>query len=408
MTEELKQAAQQALMECPFCGSEPHDAHHIEYGRWAVTCRCGAKGASANTGPNATDAAKIKAYSDARTAWNTRALTQRPAAQEGEVDIKSRVSELIAEHGTLRAAARSLNIDVGYLSRLEHGDKVHPSSETLAKIGLRDAGVKYQRLVFLPTQPAAQATPDQFADASNKVAPVALRSVHLARDTAGMCVVRVNGRVAIRDNGDIIDHIATLEWFADTQQATPEPVQPFLVRDVAALLGASVPDVCKALAHLGHGQRSTNMEIKPEEALAVAEHIRAKAATPEPVGEQATMPRDAYDALERERDYWRTRARAMIDHAEGTCWYWMGDGSDHPESMVNSLPVVIRADQLRELMARPAPGVPPVTDDMLDAFVEVWSGQAVFFDWPEDRQEVLRQACSAMLAAAQAKGAGHE
>ena len=81
MTTELTKAAQQALMECPFCGSEPHDAHHIEYGRWAVTCRCGAKGASANTGPNATDAAKIKAYSDARTAWNTRALAQRPAAQ---------------------------------------------------------------------------------------------------------------------------------------------------------------------------------------------------------------------------------------------------------------------------------------------------------------------------------------
>lgn len=44
--------------------------------------------------------------------------------------------------------------------------------------------------------------------------PVALESVHLTRDTRGMCVVRVNGRVAIRDNGDIIDHMATLEWFA--------------------------------------------------------------------------------------------------------------------------------------------------------------------------------------------------
>lgn len=44
--------------------------------------------------------------------------------------------------------------------------------------------------------------------------PVALESVHLTRDTRGMCVVRVNGRLAIRDNGDIIDHMATLEWFA--------------------------------------------------------------------------------------------------------------------------------------------------------------------------------------------------
>ncbi len=44
--------------------------------------------------------------------------------------------------------------------------------------------------------------------------PVALESVHLTRDTSGMCTVRVNGRTAVRDNGDIIDHMATLEWFA--------------------------------------------------------------------------------------------------------------------------------------------------------------------------------------------------
>lgn len=78
----------------------------------------------------------------------------------------------------------------------------------------------------------------------------------------------------------------------------------------------------------------------------------------EPVGERATVPLDALHAAERERDYWKTRARAMLDHAEGTCWYWMGDGEDHLESLVSSLPVVIRADQLRELLARPAPGVP--------------------------------------------------
>lgn len=56
--------------------------------------------------------------------------------------------------------------------------------------------------------------------------PVALESVHLMRDTRGMCIVRVNGRVAIQDNGDIIDHMATLEWFAHPaqpeQQATTD------------------------------------------------------------------------------------------------------------------------------------------------------------------------------------------
>jgi len=68
------------LLPCPFCGEEPHDAHHIEYGRWAVTCQCGAHGASASTGPNATDESKIKAYNDARAAWNRRAA----AAMAGE------------------------------------------------------------------------------------------------------------------------------------------------------------------------------------------------------------------------------------------------------------------------------------------------------------------------------------
>lgn len=57
--------------------------------------------------------------------------------------------------------------------------------------------------------------------------PVALESVHLTRDTRGMCVVRVNGRVAIRDNGDIIDHMATLEWFA------APPAAPDHLRDTA-------------------------------------------------------------------------------------------------------------------------------------------------------------------------------
>lgn len=62
------------------------------------------------------------------------------------------------------------------------------------------------------------------------------------------------------------------------------------------------------------------------------------------------------DSMERERDYWRQRAQTMHEHQEGECWYWQGDGGDHPESMCNSLPVVIRADALRALIVQqPAP-----------------------------------------------------
>ena len=117
-------------------------------------------------------------------------------------------------------------------------------------------------------------------------------------------------------------------------------------------IAAVVNKVCR-LAREFHNHDSLRQRIAQELVPALKQQ-----ATPEPVGEPDTVPLDALHAAERERDYWKTRARAMLDHAEGTCWYWMGGGEDHLESLVNSLPVVIRADQLRELLARPAPGVP--------------------------------------------------
>ena len=88
--------------------------------------------------------------------------------------------------------------------------------------------------------------------------------------------------------------------------------------------------------------------------------IAALAATPAPAPAQEVadmVPRAALHEVERERDYYKSRAQTMYEHQEGEAWYWQGDGEDHPESWVNSLPVVIRADQLRELMAKPAQGV---------------------------------------------------
>lgn len=60
-------------------------------------------------------------------------------------------------------------------------------------------------------------------------------------------------------------------------------------------------------------------------------------------------------SMERELNYWRQRAQTMYEHKQGQCWYWQGDGDDHPESMCNSLPVVIRADALRAMLAAPEP-----------------------------------------------------
>lgn len=62
--------------------------------------------------------------------------------------------------------------------------------------------------------------------------------------------------------------------------------------------------------------------------------------------------------MERERNYFRLRAHAMADHMKGECWYWQGDGGDHLETLVNSLPVVIRADALRELLTAPKDTTP--------------------------------------------------
>jgi len=38
------------------------------------------------------------------------------------------------------------------------------------------------------------------------------------------------------------------------------------------------------------------------------------------------------------------------DTDEGRVWFWQGDGYDLTRSMVNDLPVLIRADQLRKLL----------------------------------------------------------
>ncbi len=50
--------------------------------------------------------------------------------------LRERVRQIIAEHGSLRAAARALQMDNSYLQRLETGEKTNPSQYILLKLGL--------------------------------------------------------------------------------------------------------------------------------------------------------------------------------------------------------------------------------------------------------------------------------
>jgi len=84
-----------------------------------------------------------------------------------------------------------------------------------------DRAISDDRAYIRECKDAAEAIRAHLAAQPAPAEPVALESVHLTRDINGMCTVRVNGRVAIQDNGDIIDHMATLEWFA---QPAPVPL----------------------------------------------------------------------------------------------------------------------------------------------------------------------------------------
>ena len=69
-----------------------------------------------------------------------------PPAQEARdgCTLSSRIAELTEQHGSLRAAARSLDFDPGYLARLQSGEKCNPSPALLERLGLRQV-ITYER-----------------------------------------------------------------------------------------------------------------------------------------------------------------------------------------------------------------------------------------------------------------------
>ena len=55
--------------------------------------------------------------------------------------------------------------------------------------------------------------------------------------------------------------------------------------------------------------------------------------------------------MEHQSTFYRKYADTLIRYQKNDYWCWQGDGADNLDSMASDLPVVIRASQLRELLA---------------------------------------------------------
>jgi len=64
------------------------------------------------------------------------------------------IDKLVAQHGSLRAAARAAGLDAGYLSRLRAGSKDAPSNVVLDALGIERV-ISY-RMCRKPAKPLVQ------------------------------------------------------------------------------------------------------------------------------------------------------------------------------------------------------------------------------------------------------------
>jgi hypothetical protein len=63
-------------------------------------------------------------------------MSTKPQSQH-TVTLRERIDELVAQHGSLRAAARATRVEASYLLRLHNGEKKSPSDLVLSRLGLK-------------------------------------------------------------------------------------------------------------------------------------------------------------------------------------------------------------------------------------------------------------------------------
>ncbi len=188
-------------------------------------------------------------------------------------------------------------------------------------------------------------------------------------------------------------------------------------------------DAIDAAAELRRLDRTANdlwadyQRLTAERDALRAEVERLRAA-PAPVAKRREPPGGwvfDYNALRQDRDALLRRVSYLETAAsEGGAWIWQGDGEDHPESMVDSLPVIIRADQLRALIAAPTPVAQRLTKEALtdiiaDGLRDTYHCTRVWSAWgygtmsaddfePVDASETPSELANAILAAIEATG----
>jgi hypothetical protein len=111
----------------------------------------------------------------------------------------------------------------------------------------------------------AARVPDSFLSELKAAKSVCDKSEKIDRE-------KVYGRI-------LAPYAAAMLSAAPSQQAPcTHEVPPVLVRDLASIIGSTVPDVCAALVKAGKPPRSTNMAVSGEEAVEVALMLRAQQA----------------------------------------------------------------------------------------------------------------------------------
>ena len=81
--------------------------------------------------------------------WLRRIGMNATEAKRKTISLTDAIGLLMAKHGSLRAAARALDVDAAYLYRLLKGERVNPGPKILRKLRLK----RIVTVAYVPEKP---------------------------------------------------------------------------------------------------------------------------------------------------------------------------------------------------------------------------------------------------------------